>query len=105
MKTIDDNQFEQNLRPGIRGSMPEAKTVFVYGIVAICTSFLVVGMVFGIIALIKEKPLMRKLTENYEYYKYEKWKLVVGKSLAWGSFGMFLYIWGYTALMIAIQEF
>lgn len=105
MKTIDDGQFDPNVVKGIRGSMPEAKTVFVYGIVAICTSFLIVGIVFGIIALVKEKPLMRKVTENYQYYKYEKWKLIVGKSLAWGSFGMFFYMWGYIALMISMQGF
>lgn len=99
-----NRQYKNSGQPtGAVGKIPNSMKIFIYGIVAICTSMLLVGFVFAIIALVWEKKAMRILESNYGLYRFEKWKLLVGKGLAWGSMGLAFFYWAYIALIFAIQ--
>lgn len=85
------------------GKIPNANKIFKYGIIAITTSFFLVGFVYAVIAISMEKKAMKILESNYGLYRYDKWKLLVGKGLAWSSMGLALFYWLYFAIIFAVQ--
>jgi hypothetical protein len=99
-----ERQYRNTGQPtGAVGKIPKSMKIFIYGIVAICTSVFLVGFVYAVIALVWEKKAMKILESNYGLYRYEKWKLLVGKGLAWGAMGLAFFYWAYFAIFFAIS--
>jgi hypothetical protein len=97
-------QYKNTGQPtGGVGKIPNAIKIFKYGIIAVCTSFFLVGFFYAFVSLSMEKKAMKVLESNYGLYKYDKWKLLVGKSLAWASMGLALFYWAYFAIIFAVQ--
>ena len=67
-----------------------AKLGFVFGIIGIPTGIYFFGIVFAILALVFSAKGFKELESDFESYRKEKWKMVLGKVLGWIGIGMSL---------------
>lgn len=89
-ETILDDRSTQS---HFKGFTPPKKSkyatkAFVFGIVGIPVGVYFVGIVFAILALVFSAKAFKELESDFEAYRKQKWKMVLGKALGWVGVGV-----------------